>query len=304
MKKRLVKASLILFPVNLFAWGTAGHKTVAAVADRFISKTTKQSISRYLGKDSLATASTWADEIKKQSNLWSHTYGYHFEAVSDNDTYLNSLKGKDSAEQAKGGVIEAILESESALRNPMTSFAEKTRALKFLVHFVGDIHQPLHSGRPEDRGGNDIERKWNKKKTNLHAIWDTDIIESGHSEFSSKGSSISEDKYADFLIKKFANSSINVASDDVDQWTQDSMKNRPDIYKYAQDSDAVYTNRFLDVTDSYVYIAGVRLAAVLTSIMQNEPESQKQFGFAKAIEAIVGPIADIIDINPKGSAIQ
>lgn len=307
---------------SAFAWGPAGHKTVGNVAEKFLSASSKQVINQYLDGQSLADVANWPDQLKDKPELWGHTFSYHFESVADNETYLHSLEGKNAAEKKKGGTVAAILEAKRVFRDVASSALQKAQALKYLVHFVGDLHQPLHSGRPEDRGGNMVERKWHGKSTNLHAIWDVSILEDAYGKGVPSTAEISNNRgggkerkdkystkvddvaYANYLVQKFQGQAMPTGSDDINKWIVESMELRKDAYAFKDESEADYVELFAGEVDKRIYYGGVRLASILTKLVRSEADSQLELSFRSAIEQILGPLNRIINLNPKSANAQ
>jgi hypothetical protein len=133
-------SALVCLHSSLLAWGPTGHRVVGRVADRHLSKRAAEAIKGLLGQDTLAETGTWADDIRADPK-WNHAAPWHYVTVEDHQTYETSKKNP------QGDVIEAIRRFEAVLRNPNSSGEEKAQAVKFLTHFIGDLHQPLHVGR-------------------------------------------------------------------------------------------------------------------------------------------------------------
>lgn len=152
------------------AWGPNGHRIVGQIAENHLTDAARKGISDLVGRASLARIGTWADEIKSDP-AWRHASPWH---------YINAAPGQ-SIESAKrnpdGDVVEAIQRFERVLRDRGSSRKERVEALKFLAHFVADVHQPLHVGYASDRGGNDIRVRWFGETTNLHRVWDEHLVE-------------------------------------------------------------------------------------------------------------------------------
>ena len=119
----------------------------------------------------MVSVSNFADEIKSDRK-YNKYKPWHYVNMNLDDNYEDIVLNK------KGDVVQAINYSIKILNNKKSSRNERTFYLKLLIHFIGDIHQPLHVGRFEDRGGNDIKVKWFGKTTNLHRVWDSQIIDS------------------------------------------------------------------------------------------------------------------------------
>ncbi|KAI0132663.1 S1/P1 nuclease [Xylariales sp. AK1849] len=159
------------------AWGAMGHETVAYVATNFVSSATKTYFQKLLGDtsaDYLATVSTWADSYRYTSaGSWSA--GLHY--IDAQDSPPSSCGVELSRDCDDGCVVSAIANFTSQVLNTKTSTANRLEAAKFVIHFVGDIGQPLHCESLEE-GGNGIDVEYGSDDTNLHAIWDSNIPES------------------------------------------------------------------------------------------------------------------------------
>jgi hypothetical protein len=290
----------LLAPAQGWAWGVTGHRTVAEIASSLIQPATKKRINTLLSGQSMISVATWADAIRTKPE-WAETAWYHFEKIDDGKSYLENLKGLPHDQQDLGGVVMAILQAEKVFISPSVTDQEKANALKFIIHFVGDIHQPLHTGRPEDKGGNKIPRVWDGVNTNLHAIWDSLIIEKGHQDiFSIAPKANQEDIYGPYLTNKFKDTKLTVRQlTDVNVWVDECLQMRPDAYTYMDEDAAHYSERFIDTVDSRIYLAGVRLAAMLNQMVMQEQPPTARVQFVGAIEKVVGALSEIISFQPR-----
>jgi hypothetical protein len=180
---------LLVISINTpaFAWGPEGHRIVAEVAESHLTASTKRHILELLGNDDLAAISSWADEIRPQRP---ETFGWHFVDIPTNatgfsesrDCYRPDEKHPETQADHHNCVVDRIEIFQQVLADKNESQANRVGALKFLVHFVGDIHQPLHA-IAEARGGNDIHisefgsRQCGNGLCNLHFAWDSGLIE-------------------------------------------------------------------------------------------------------------------------------
>ncbi|KAL2016447.1 hypothetical protein VTK56DRAFT_3498 [Thermocarpiscus australiensis] len=178
MKLSSLAASVAALPGAL-AWGGFGHITVAYLASNFVSSDTTsylQDLLRNDTQDYLAGVATWADSVRYTK--WGRfTAGFHFIDAKDSPpTYCGVDYARDCKKEA-GCVVSALRNYTSRLLDGAELRAsERAIAAKFVVHFVGDIHQPLHT---EDvaRGGNGIPVLFDGVRLNLHHVWDTSIPE-------------------------------------------------------------------------------------------------------------------------------
>ena len=175
-----------------FAWGDLGHQVTALIAYRHLTVAAKTRLDALLAADSdsltapdFASRTSWADRYR---NTHRETSAWHFVDVEIDHPDLNAAcfgfpalqRGQDaSAGPAQDCIVNKITEFEAELRDPATSSAERLLALKFLIHFIGDLHQPLHASDHEDRGGNCIglAPSPDGHDTNLHAYWDVGAVE-------------------------------------------------------------------------------------------------------------------------------
>jgi nuclease S1 len=168
----ILAAFLIVFS-NLNAsspdWGATGHRTVGKIADNYLKGKTKRKIAALLNGQSLAFVSTFGDDIKSDKR-YNKFYTWH---------YVNmpfGVKYEDSEKNSKGDMVTGIEKCKAVILDVNSTKEDKVFYLKMLVHLMGDLHQPMHVGRAEDKGGNTIQVQWFNKGTNLHRVWDSDMI--------------------------------------------------------------------------------------------------------------------------------
>jgi len=151
------------------AWGPAGHRIVGHIAEMNLDPQVLKTIQREFNIKHLANVATWADDIRKSGDRL------------DFQHYTNIAAGHRTYHQPrdcprKRCVTEKIKEYERVLQSSAASPKIRKEAFKFLVHLVADVHQPMHLGYEKDRGGNDIAVFFGNKPTNLHRVWDHDLI--------------------------------------------------------------------------------------------------------------------------------
>lgn len=166
--------SVAAMPQSGFAWGMLGHRIVGEIAQSYLSNRAKKGVAGVLGSESLAMASNWADFIKSDS-AYKHVDSWHYvnlPAGLDQNGVFNFL---DSGKEAN--VYNKVPEMIAILKNKQSTSEEKRMALRLLIHFVGDLNQPMHAARKEDLGGNKVYVTWFGERSNLHRVWDSDLIE-------------------------------------------------------------------------------------------------------------------------------
>jgi hypothetical protein len=160
------------------AWSELGHRTVGELADRQLSPEARAEVRRILEGEAvptLAGVATWADEEREaETPLGQRSYRWHWV------NFPKKACDYVAERECRNGdcVIEAIRMQQARLANRALPLAERREALKFLAHFVGDVHQPFHAGMGEDRGGNEFQISLRGKGTNLHSIWDYHLPQS------------------------------------------------------------------------------------------------------------------------------
>ena len=236
-------------------WGQTGHRVVGLVADNHLTKRAKNKINFLLDGNSLANVSTYADEIKAEKK-YSYISKWHYINIPLNKKF-------DEIEREKGGdIIYAINKCIQVLKSPKYNKKEKSFHLKLLVHFIGDIHQPMHLGSKEDRGGNDVKLFWFGNITNLHRIWDTQIIESHNMSYTEMASDLPI--FTPNQIKFETNKSIN-------NWVEETRIYTRQIYSESPPNGKLgyeYRYKNLPIIKSQLYKAGIRLASILNKIFE------------------------------------
>jgi hypothetical protein len=166
---RLVGFVLILAPAA-WGWGREGHAIMGAIAERHLTPEARAAVARLLEPgETLASVGSWADEVRGERR---ETSTWHYINLP-----VTEPRGDWRARCPQTGcVISIIPEMMGRLRDPALDRAAKAEALKFLIHFVADLHQPLHTGDRGDRGGNDVAVVFRDRPSNLHSVWDTPIL--------------------------------------------------------------------------------------------------------------------------------
>jgi hypothetical protein len=247
------------------AWGPHGHQVVAEVAARELNPTARGEVERLLGDragNAMREASTWADEIRSDER-WRHTGSWH---------YLNFERGDcsyDAKQNCRDGncVVGAIEREARILADRKASKAKRANALRFVIHFVGDVHQPLHAGLGRDRGGNDVQIRYGREGGNLHGFWDQDIIRAY------RGKLAVMPHADDLLARDGAAGDWRWRDRSPIVWAEAScaIVQRPDFYPARGNIDNRYVQRFAPVVDDQLEAAGHRLAALLNHILGAAP---------------------------------
>jgi hypothetical protein len=160
--------SFFLFIPSAWPWGRIGHRVVAEMAEARLDPRALAAVHDLLGPGvSLVDVSAWADEHRNpNSGAWHYV-----------DIPITESRYAPKFCPAKGCVVSKIEDFKRVLQNPKANKDEKQQALKYLIHFIADLHQPFHVADNDDRGGNNTQVRFFNKGTNLHRLWDSQLIE-------------------------------------------------------------------------------------------------------------------------------
>jgi hypothetical protein len=176
MRIRLAAVLVVLVGLSsgAYGWGATGHRVTGDIAQQYLAPQTQVRVKALLGTQDLARASTFADDMRSSPDLfWQKTASpWHYVTVPEGRRY------SDVDAPPEGDAMQALTQFAATLRNPDASADDQRLALKFAIHLIGDLHQPLHVGNGTDRGGNSVKLEWFGKPSNLHRVWDTDMIAS------------------------------------------------------------------------------------------------------------------------------
>lgn len=277
---------VVLFPARSMAWGKKGHQVIARIAMARLSTSARIAIADLLPGETLESVSYWADEIRAQKP---DTRSWHFVSISPK----NNSYSRSDCPQEETCIIAAISQQVAILKDTSKPMDQRAEALKFLVNLIGDLHQPFHvtsNDDPPDQGASRVRVfSLAGPLTNLHEIWDTDLVEAALK------SSKSIEDYANQLSRKYAGStpaqnSVSTKGQSVffstrgssTDWALESHRLAWGAYYFtradgtaefmvsdAQRSwklDQVYYDKNMPVAEVQLVRAGVRLAKVLNDV--------------------------------------
>lgn len=252
MKQIIISIFSLCLSLTAFGWGQTGHRVVGKVAENHLSEKAKEALWKIMGHESLAEASTWMDEIKSD-NSFDYANPWHYVTIPEGKNYHTAEHPEE------GDAYEAINRMKSILKDEKASKEEKRNAVRMLTHLVGDMHQPLHVGNGEDRGGNNVKLKWFYDDSNLHRVWDSEIIDSKQLSYTELAQMIDHYKEAE---------QDTVPSTDMNVWINEAMMLRTQVYNIGDKNYLSYEYMYQnwDTVKNQLYKAGVRLAQVLNEI--------------------------------------
>jgi len=264
MKKYIVVIVLlaaIIFPSEMLSWGTTGHRVIAEIAQKNIKKNTRKKIDKLLDGYPMAYWANWADFIKSDTTgQWKHTHIWHFVNAPgglSKEEYINHIKNT-----AQENVYSEIPKLEAIILNKKSSDDEKCIALYFLVHLVGDAHQPMHMGREEDLGGNKISVTWFKNPTNIHSVWDSRVVENENYSYT---------EYAEILNNVSKDKKQQIQAGTLEDWMHDTYLLANDIYadiKVNTELSYAYSYKYKYKMEEQLQKGGLRLAVILDKIFK------------------------------------
>lgn len=235
-------------------WGRTGHRATGEVAEQHLTKKAKTKVREILNGMNLAFVSTYGDDIKsdpayRKYNPW------HYVNLEPGETEYTKEKANP-----KGDLVHAINTSIAVLKDKNATKEDKEFYLKLLVHFVGDLHQPLHAGRGEDKGGNDIQVRWFGDGSNLHRVWDSEMIndfDMSYTELAYNTDVLSKEKIR------------NIQKGSVLDWMYESKELANRVYDSAEPGEKLgyqYMYEWFPVVHDQIQRGGLRLAGILNEI--------------------------------------
>lgn len=244
------------------AWGPTGHRLVAALAADELSPTARQQVAELLAGESdptLRGIAVWADDLRANDpDLGKRSARWHYVNIAEQDCVY------DASVACPGGdcVVEAIRDQTAILADPARTRAERAQALKFVVHFIGDVHQPMHAGYAHDKGGNTFQVNLDGKGSNLHSLWDSGLLNS---------SGLDEAGY----LQRLRSMPLVVSLDatplppDSATWAEASCRIalRPGAYPANARISTAYVQAWRPVAEEQLRRGGLQLASVLNAAL-------------------------------------
>lgn len=244
-----------LVSLHVGAWDALGHRITSELAYNQLTKKARKQVDQMLGKRGMIYTSPWADEIKSDT-IYPYTHVYHYQnlraGLTTADIEYLWLNNKAEGEHA----FYAIDSLVNALRRDKTN----ADALKFTVHIMADLFQPMHLAHPDDRGGNKVQMRWFGQGTNLHAVWDRWLI---------NYTQMSQSEYVRYLEDKYSSQQKELQRLSMLECICLTYERQKAIYEWQEGGDNSnyhYAYRFRKDLDLSLYTAGVKLAQLLNEI--------------------------------------
>jgi len=246
----LILTSCLVFTQS-FGWGVTGHRAIGLVAEKHLSAKAKKKLKLLMGQESLAMMSTWMDEVRSDSS-YNYTADWHWVTIETGKNY------SDSPKNPNGDVIMTLERLIAELKTKKLDRKKEIEYIKMIVHLVGDIHQPLHVGCCDDRGGNSVKIKWFRNETNLHSVWDSNMIDDTKLSYTELAGALEEPTAK--VLAQWQKASVR-------DWATESMTYRKQVYSVGDGNLSFkYSYKNLDIVKLRLEQAGIRLAGILNEI--------------------------------------
>jgi hypothetical protein len=260
IQRALLFCCFFTLPFMAMAWGVLGHRITGEIAKQYLSAKAKTEIRKILGNESIGMSGNWADFIKSDST-YRYLNNWHYinldSGLSRQD--ILSLLKSDTSSNVYTRINFLVNELKTKKLSPET----KRMYLRLLIHFVGDLHQPLHVGRREDEGGNRVKVAWFGTPTNLHAVWDEYLINFQQLSYTEYTAAINyttlqqRQAWQKQPLSEWVVESYTIAQTLYAEITQPDQRLRYD-----------YNFRHIATVNDRLLKGGVRLAGLLNSIFQ------------------------------------
>lgn len=257
LKKLILGVAVLYAPAQAMAWGTQGHRICGQIADSYLSPKARKAVQDILGNESIAITSNWADFIKSDPSF-SYLSSWHYIDFDKPYTYdemvdfLHTDKNTDAYTKLEFMIGE--------LKKKDLSKENRLLYLRMVIHIVEDIHQPMHTAHTTDKGGNDVKVNWFSKPTNLHSIWDSELIDFQQ---------LSYTEYATWINHTTPTQRAEWQKEPISKWIYDSSIIAGKIYDDVKPGDTLnykYNFNNIATVNQQLLKAGVHLAGLLNEI--------------------------------------
>lgn len=258
LKKIFIAVFFILGIAEASAWGVTGHRVVAEIAENHLTNRAKRKLKKLIGKQKLAYWANWPDNVRN-SPEWKNTSTWHYVNIPPQESkeqFIEQLKNNN-----KPNIYTAIQNVKGIIVDKNTPNADREIYLRFLVHFLGDMMQPMHTGREEDLGGNLIKIQFFKKDTNLHSLWDSGLIDNTKYSYT---------EYARVLDVKSKEEINQIQSGSLEDWLYESHQAANQLYasvKPGENYSYDYQQQYNALLERQLLHAGLRLAKILNEVL-------------------------------------
>jgi hypothetical protein len=256
----MLVAVFVYLPLRSLCWGMEGHRIVGEIAESYLTVKAKTEVQKILGNESMAMASNWADFIKSDTS-YKYLSSWHYIDFDKGLTYdqIKEVLKKDTASDA----YTAINFLTKELKKKTLSKDKKLMYLKLLIHFVGDVHQPLHVSPQGTEGGNNVRLTWFGTNSNLHRVWDEHLIEYQQLSYTEYTKAINHTTTAQRLAWQ---------KQPLSEWLFESYTIAEKLHDEINDQNSKLSYRYnfdhIAIVNEQLLKGGVRLAGLLNEIFK------------------------------------
>jgi hypothetical protein len=255
LSRIILSLVFMLSSASLFGWGEKGHSAMAFIAQEHLTRKTERRVARLLDGHPMAYWASWADGLRGES-AYDAFLSWHYANVEDGQSYARSAKNP------LGDVVTAVQLCTERLGMREQSDSLRSMYLKLLIHFVGDLHCPMHAGRKSDMGGNLYSVVFRDSPTNLHRIWDSSLIDAAHDWSGTEwGRNID--------VRRKWRQWREIQAGTPRLWMEQTVFIRHGIYADTPQEESLswdYVDRYSPVIESQLLYSGYRLAGLLNEI--------------------------------------
>ena len=255
MTKKILVLSFVVLALNTpsksFAWGSRGHQLVAKIAFKYLDENTQNIVKHYLKRISIEDAATWMDD-NRSNNYYDYMKSWHYIDIPRDSVYKPT---------SEGNIVTVLNSIILAMKHKENLKDSKIKEYTLIVfHLMGDLHQPLHTGYTNDKGGNTIDIKAPGYTGNLHSFWDTEIIEQRN---------ITVDSCTQFYGTYSPSQIKGITNINLLQWMRESRLLLDRVYNFKDNTvTKEYVDGNVEIIEKQLLSAGLRLASVLTEIFK------------------------------------
>ncbi len=255
LSKTLLCLAAVAVCAPAFGWGEKGHNAIAHIAETHLTRKARREVRQLLEGHTMAYWSSWADGLRGDAR-YDGLSTWHYANADEGYTYATSPKNPE------GDVVTAVELCIKELENDDTGDSLRSHYLKLLIHFVGDMHCPMHAGRASDRGGNGYSVDFRGNRSNLHRLWDSQLIDAAH-----VWSALEWAINIDYDMSRRERRALQAG--DPRSWMEETVALAHAIYAGTPQDTSLgwpYINRYSPLAEERLLEGGCRLARLLNEL--------------------------------------